>query len=322
MSKKLKCPSCDMAGNPEGDDYKQVTTYRGRPVLQCFWCDSHVMIRRTGGAMVLDLNHKAIRHLRSDLDHEEMVSLLLDQEEDQGFAGEAPAAVIPPPSQAPEELAAAVETEEAPAAEQLVAATEADVPAPAITPRRKKARKTAVRPTVRLAELKPVELEPAMVVSEEPAEPADFEPAMFVEAPVVDNTPVVVNPERDRHNTPVGTTAELVSSIPVTARALDHDSLMHIASRVGWNYTPVRKQPEWMNFELPPPKQMGPLRTKLQGTINMMKYFRINAGTKEQRRMETIARRARLVEYRRRMFNDRLEALNAMQAIEYKPKAI
>ena len=40
------------------------------------------MIRKMGGAIVLDLNHKAIRHLRSDLDHDEMVSLLLDEESD------------------------------------------------------------------------------------------------------------------------------------------------------------------------------------------------------------------------------------------------
>ena len=54
----------------------------------------------------------------------------------------------------------------------------------------------------------------------------------------------------------------------------------------------------------------------------MMKYFRVNAGSKDQRRMETLARRQRLQEYRRRIFTDRLDVLNAMQAIEYKPKTI
>ncbi len=241
-----------MAGDPEGDDYRLVTTYHGRPILQCFWCDCHLIVRWMRTPTVLDLNHKAIRHLRRDLDHAQMVSLLLDQEEDAPTAGEAP----------------------------------------------------------------PEPVEPAIVIGE-------LEPAMLLaDAPVVDNTPVVLNPDPDQNNTPIGTEAELVSHIPVTARPLDHDSLILIATQVGWGYTPVRKQPEWMDFELPPPVPMGPLRTKLQGTTNMIKYFRINAGTKEQRRTETLARRQRLVEYRRRMFSDRLEALNAMKTIEYKPEAI
>lgn len=287
MSKKVKCPSCEMAGDPAGDDYALVTTYHGRPILQCFWCDSHVMIRKTGGALVLDLNHKAIRHLRSDLDHEQMVSLLLDEEAED-------LAVI------------AQEDAPAPAAESelLVAAVEAEAEAPA--PTRKRARKAAPLPSLQLG---------------------DFEPAMLAEETSVDHTPALLRPSGDDYsNTPVGTETELVSNIPVTARALDHNSLIHLAKQVGWTYTPSnpKYQSEWMNFDyqLPAVRQLSPFREKLRESINMMKYFRINAGSKDQRRMETLARRQRLVEYRRRMFSDRLDVLNAIQAIEYKPKTI
>ncbi|HEX2054550.1 MAG TPA: hypothetical protein VHJ78_12600 [Actinomycetota bacterium] len=345
MSKKVKCPSCDMAGDLEGEDYKLVTTYRGRPVVQCFWCDSHVMIRRMGSALVLDLNHKAIRHLRSDLDHEEMVSLLLDHEDESRVEGSAGVEVLPAGSELPAEdlVAAAVAESSAeagaatPAEELLAAAVEApvevqreqvEVPEPerlvAIVrteeasarpaPRRRRSRKTAPEPQIQVADFEPVNL-------------PDFEPVMLAEAApaVLDNSPAVVNPSPDQHDTPVPTAAELVASIPVTARALDHDSLMHIAAQIGWGYnTPVRKQPEWMKVleELPPPVQMGKFRTKLQNYINMMKYYRVNAGTKEQRRAETAARRLRLVEYRKRMFEEKLDALNAVKAIEYKAKAV
>lgn len=296
MSKKVKCPSCDMAGDPAGDDYALVTTYHGRPVLQCFWCDSHVIIRKVGGAIVLDLNHKAIRHLRSDLDHEEMVSLLLDEEQAEDLA------VIA------QESAPAIAVEEAAPAqvadsELLVAATEL-APEQA-APKRKKTRKVAPQPALQLG---------------------DFEPAMMADDTVVDNTPVLLRPSEDYSNTPVGTEAELVSSIPVTARALDHQSLIHIAKQVGWTYTPSnpKYRSEWLNFDyrLPAVVELSPFRAKLRQTINMMKYFRVNAGSKEQRRMETLARRQRLQEYRKRIFTDRLDVLNAMQAIEYKPKTI
>jgi hypothetical protein len=295
VSKKVKCPSCDMAGDPAGDDYALVTTFHGRPVLQCFWCDSHVMIRKMGGAMVLDLNHKAIRHLRSDLDHEEMVSLLLDEEaEDLAVIAQesAPAAVLGE--------VAPIEVEES---ELLVAATE--VAPEQAAPKRKKARKTAPKPALQLG---------------------DFEPAMMAEETVIDNTPVLLRPSDDYSNTPVGTEAELVSSIPVTARALDHQSLIHLAKQVGWTYTPSnpKYRSEWLNFDyqMPAVVELSPFREKLRQSINMMKYFRVNAGSKDQRRMETLARRQRLQEYRRRVFTDRLDVLNAMQAIEYKPKTI
>lgn len=288
-----------MAGDPAGDDYALVTTFHGRPVLQCFWCDSHVMIRKVGGAIALDLNHKAIRHLRSDLEHEQMVSLLLDEEaEDLAvIAQEAtPAAVMEEVS--PVEVLAPVAE-----SELLVAATE--VASETVAPKRKRARKPAAEPALQLG---------------------DFEPAMLVEETVVDNTPVLLRPSEDWSNTPVSTEVELVSNIPVTARALDHESLIAIAKRVGWNYTPSnpKYQAEWLNFDyqLPAVVQLSPFRAKLRETINMMKYFRVNASSKEQRRAETMARRLRLVEYRRKMFGDGLDALNAMQAIEYKPKAI
>lgn len=314
MSKKVKCPSCDMSGDLHGEDYKLVTTYRGRPVVQCFWCDTHVMIRRTGAALVLDLNHKAIRHLRSDLDHDQMVSLLLEGEDEYETSQPVADVVVLP---AAEQVAAAVEAEPVtavevqpevavepePAPQRLVAIVEAERPAP----KRKRARKPVAEPVLKVA---------------------GYEPAMMAEAApaVLDNTPVVLRPEpeTEQHDTPVPTGAELVASIPVTARALDHDSLIHIASRVGWNYTPMYKQPEWVKVlqELPPPVQMGKYRTKFQDYINMMKYFRVNAGSREQRRADTQARRLRLAEYRRRMFDDRLEVLNAMKTIEYKAKAI
>lgn len=288
-----------MAGDPAGDDYALVTTFHGRPVLQCFWCDSHVMIRKVGGAIALDLNHKAIRHLRSDLEHEQMVSLLLDEEaEDLAVIAQetAPAAVMEEVS--PVEVLAPVSE-----SELLVAATE--VAAETVAPRRKRVRKPAAEPALQLG---------------------DFEPAMLVEETVVDNTPVLLRPSEDWSNTPVSTQVELVSNIPVTARALDHESLIAIAKRVGWNYTPSnpKYQAEWLNFDyqLPAVVQLSPFRAKLRETINMMKYFRVNASSKEQRRAETMARRLRLVEYRRKMFGDGLDALNAMQAIEYKPKAI
>lgn len=287
MSKKVKCPSCEMAGDPDGDDYALVTTYHGRPVLQCFWCDSHVMIRKVGGALVLDLNHKAIRHLRSDLDHEQMVTLLLDEDAED-------LAVI-----AHEDVPAPIAE-----SELLVAAMEAEAEAPA--PKRKRVRKSAPQPSLQLG---------------------DFEPAMLAEQTSVDNTPALLrSPDEEYSNTPVGTETELVSNIPVTARALDHSSLIHIAKQVGWTYTPSnpKYQPEWMNFDyqLPEVRQLSPFREKLRQSINMMKYFRINAGSRDQRRMETLARRQRLVEYRRRMFSDKLDVLNAMQTIEYKPKTI
>lgn len=288
-----------MAGDPAGDDYALVTTFHGRPVLQCFWCDSHVMIRKVGGAIALDLNHKAIRHLRSDLEHEQMVSLLLDEEaEDLAVIAQetAPAAVMEEVS--PVEVLAPVSE-----SELLVAATE--VAAETVAPKRKRARKPAAEPALQLG---------------------DFEPAMLAEETVVDNTPVLLRPSEDWSNTPVSTQVELVSNIPVTARALDHESLIAIAKRVGWNYTPSnpKYQAEWLNFDyqLPAVVQLSPFRAKLRETINMMKYFRVNASSKEQRRAETMARRLRLVEYRRKMFGDGLDALNAMQAIEYKPKAI
>ena len=328
-----------MAGDPEGDDYTLVTTYHGRPVLKCFWCDSHVLLRRMGGAMVLDLDHKAIRHLRSDLDHDEMVSLLLDLQDGASAEEQAPSGVVPLPADGHTEVAAAVEAPPAAGTDQLVAsheipaepapsetfaAFEAEAPvAEEVPPRHKRTRKSAKR-TVRVADFQPVQTTPPA----EMPQPADLqpvppEPAMRAEAPVEDKTPVVWNPDADQHNTPVGTGTELVSSIPLHAKALDHASLMHMAAQVGWVYaTPVRKQPEWMNFELPPPVEMSPFRTKLQATINMIKYFRINAGTREQRRAETLARRQRLVEYRRRMFNDKLEVLNAVKAIEYKAPAV
>lgn len=285
-----------MAGDPAGDDYALVTTYHGRPVLQCFWCDSHVMIRKTGGTMVLDLNHKAIRHLRSDLDHEEMVSLLLDEEQPEDLAviaqEFAPAVIL--------EEVAPVEVSES---ELLVAATE--VAPEEAAPKRKKARKTAPKPALQLG---------------------DFEPAMMAEETVVDNTPVLLRPSEDYSNTPVSTEAELVSSIPVTARALDHQSLIHIAKQVGWTYTPSspKYRSEWLNFDyqLPAVVELSPFRAQLRQTINMMKYFRVNAGSKDQRRMETLARRQRLQEYRKRVFTGRLDVLNAMQAIEYRPKTI
>lgn len=293
MSKKIKCPSCDMSGDPQGDDYTLVTTYHGRPVLQCFWCDSHIMTRKVGGALVLDLNHKAIRHLRVDLGHDQMVSLLLDEEE------------------ATEGLA--VIAQEAPAPQESIPAAEATLLQPVHTESRKtESRKRRSR--------KPV-AEPALQLEEFDL-PADaLQPAFLTDTPPADNTPVVLRPAVEER-TPVSTQAELVSSIPLTARALDHDSLIHIAKQIGWDYTPVRKQPEWMNFEMPAPVEMGPLRTKIQGTINMIKYFRINAGSREQRRAETLARRQRLVEYRRRMFDHRLDALNPMQAIEYKAETV
>lgn len=283
-----------MAGDPAGDDYALVTTYHGRPVLQCFWCDSHVMIRKVSGAMVLDLNHKAIRHLRSDLDHEQLVSLLLDEEAEEAVIAQesAPAAVL--------EEVAPIEVAES---ELLVAATEAAPEAAA--PKRKKARNTAPKPALQLG---------------------DFEAAMMADQTLVDNTPVLLRPSDDYSNTPVGAEAELVSSIPVTARALDHQSLIHIAKQVGWTYTPSspKYRSEWLNFDyqMPAVVELSPFRAKLRQTINMMKYFRVNAGSKDQRRMETLARRQRLQEYRKRIFTDRLDVLNAMQAIEYKPKTI
>jgi hypothetical protein len=73
---------------------------------------------------------------------------------------------------------------------------------------------------------------------------------------------------------------------------------------------------------MPAVVELSPFREKLRQSINMMKYFRVNAGSKDQRRMETLARRQRLQEYRKRVFTDRLDVLNAMQAIEYKPKTI
>lgn len=283
-----------MAGDPAGDDYALVTTYHGRPVLQCFWCDSHVMIRKVSGAMVLDLNHKAIRHLRSDLDHEQLVSLLLDEEAEEAVIAQesAPAAVL--------EEVAPIEVAES---ELLVAATEAAPEAAA--PKRKKARNTAPKPALQLG---------------------DFEAAMMADQTLVDNTPVLLRPSDDYSNTPVGAEAELVSSIPVTARALDHQSLIHIAKQVGWTYTPSspKYRSEWLNFDyqMPAVVELSPFRAKLRQTINMMKYFRVNAASKDQRRMETLARRQRLQEYRKRIFTDRLDVLNAMQAIEYKPKTI
>lgn len=294
MSKKIKCPSCDMSGDPQGDDYKLVTTYHGRPVLQCFWCDTHMMIRKVGGALVLDLNHKAIRHLREDLGHDQMVSLLLDEEE----AAEGIAVIA----------------HETPAPQESIPALEAELLQPVHTesPKPRRSRKPVADPAP--------ELDPFLQEAfQTPAEA--LQPAFLTDAPPADNTPAVL-PSTHDDRTPVSTEAELVSSIPVTARALDHDSLIHIAKQVGWNYTPVRKQPEWMNFELPAPVEMGPLRTKIQGTINMIKYFRINAGSREQRRAETLARRQRLMEYRRRMFDSKLDALGAMKSIEYKPEAV
>jgi hypothetical protein len=289
-----------MAGDPAGDDYALVTTFHGRPVLQCFWCDSHVMIRKMGGAVALDLNHKAIRHLRSDLEHEQMVSLLLDDEaEDLAVIAQeaAPASVV-------EEMSPAEVPVPVAESELLVAATE--VAAETAAPKRKRARKAAAEPALQLG---------------------DFEPAMLADQTVVDNTPALLRPsDEDWANTPVSTQTELVSSIPVTARALDHESLISIAKRIGWSYTPSnpKYQAEWMNFDyqLPPVVELTPFRAKLRQTINMMKYFRINAGSKEQRRAETLARRLRLVEYRKKMFGDGLDALSAMKAIEYKPKAI
>lgn len=287
-----------MAGDPSGDDYSVVTTYRGRPVLQCYWCDSHVLLRKMSGAIVLDLNHKAIRHLRSDLDHDEMVSLLLDQEsEDAAVMSDEALPAFTADTVAPEVVIPEPESE------LLVASV--DVLSEPEAPKPKRSRRKVAEPVHELV---------------------DFEPAMIAEEVLVDNTPVPLWSPDDYSNTPVGTATELVSSIPVTARALDHDSLISIAKRVGWTYTPSnpKYQAEWMNFDyqLPVRPELSPFRAKMRQTINMMKYFRINAGSKDQRRMETQARRQRLAEYRRRMFNDRLEVLNGIKAIEYKPTSI
>jgi hypothetical protein len=229
-----------------------------------------------------------------------MVSLLLDEDgEDLAVIAHeaAPAAAV--------REAAPVE-EPAPVAESDLLVAASEVAAEKAAPRRKRARKAAAEPALQLG---------------------DFEPAMLAEDAPVDNTPVLLRPsDEDWSNTPVSAGAELVSNIPVTARALDHESLISIAKRVGWSYTPSnpKYQAEWMNFDyqLPPVVELSPFRAKLRQTINMMKYFRVNAGSREQRRAETMARRLRLAEYRRKMFGDGLDALNAMQAIEYKPKAI
>ncbi len=288
-----------MAGDPSGDDYSVVTTYHGRPILQCFWCDSHVLLRKMGGAVVLDLNHKAIRHLRSDLDHGEMVSLLLDQEsEDTAVIANEVLPAFTAEQVAPSEVVI-------PELESELLVASADVVSEPEAPRVKRSRRKVAEPVHELV---------------------DFEPAMIAEEIPADNTPVPLRSPDDYSNTPVGTATELVSSIPVTARALDHDSLISIAKRVGWTYTPSnpKYQAEWMNFDyqLPVRPELSPFRAKMRQTINMMKYFRINAGSKDQRRMETQARRQRLTEYRKRMFNDRLEVLNGIKAIEYKPTSI
>ncbi len=288
-----------MAGDPAGDDYSVVTTFHGRPILQCFWCDSHVMLRKMGGAIVLDLNHKAIRHLRSDLAHEEMVSLLLDEEsEDLAVIAQEAA-----PAFVADEVTPVEDLVPEPESELLVASTDVFSET---APKRKRARKPVAEPALELG---------------------DFQPAMAAEETLVDNTPVLLRPSGDDYsNTPISTQAELVDSIPINARALDHESLISIAKRVGWTYTPSnpKYQAEWMNFDyqLPVRPELSPFRAKMRQTINMMKYFRINAGSKDQRRMETLARRQRLTEYRKRMFNDRLDVLNGMKAIEYKPTSI
>lgn len=253
-----------MPGDPKGEDYSLVTTYHRRPVLQCYWCDSHVMLRRSGRALVLDLNHKAIRHLRPGLAHDRMVSLLLDQDE------------------AEETLVG------------LIPSTGPEAPTP--------------HPTyLTLGEFAP-DLPPES-------------PEAAVTAP--DFTPALLDDLSSR--TPVDAGTELVSGIPLDARALDHDSLIHMAAQVGWvSHRPAYRIPEWMNFKLPEVEELSPLRTRIRAAINMMKYFRVNPGTSEQRHLEAVARRERRAEYLRRIKEDKIRDLSPAPAaaIEYKPETV
>lgn len=76
-------------------------------------------------------------------------------------------------------------------------------------------------------------------------------------------------------------------------------NLLQMANQVGWVH-PVnsRYQPEFMNIQLPPKRPMTPRQETWHEVRMMMKYYQIDGGSKEQKRLETAARRLRMTQAR------------------------
>lgn len=78
MSKAVKCPSCRMKGKANGEDYALVATHRRRPVVQCFWCDSQVLLPRFRRPVLIEIEpmFEAVFEFKRAVDYDSLVSLM------------------------------------------------------------------------------------------------------------------------------------------------------------------------------------------------------------------------------------------------------
>ncbi|MEX2587850.1 MAG: hypothetical protein WD602_07665 [Actinomycetota bacterium] len=83
MSKAVKCPSCRMKGKTNGEDYALVATHRGRPVVQCFWCDSQIHLPRFHRPVLIDVEpmFEAVFEFKRAVDYDSLVSLMAMDED-------------------------------------------------------------------------------------------------------------------------------------------------------------------------------------------------------------------------------------------------
>lgn len=209
MHKAVKCPSCRMKGKLNREDYALVAIHRGRPVVQCFWCDSQVRLPRFRRPVLIHVEpmFEPIFEFKRAVDYDSLVALMALEDQHSHEHGVAPA----------EDLGVAP-------AEYFV---EPDV----------------------------LELAACEALPPQQAEPHPVDPGV--------------------HN------------------------LLQMANQVGWVH-PVnsRYQPEFMNIQLPPKRPMTQRQETWHELRMMMKYYQIDGGSKEQKRLETAARRLRMTQAR------------------------
>lgn len=156
-----------------------------------------------------------------------------------------------------------------------------------------------------------------MALEDQPSYDYEEAPTQHEEAPTQHNHGVA--PTEDNHETPtqdpeVAPTEDSVEPYvlePAACEALQPreaepypidpgvHNLLQMANQVGWVHpVSTRYQPEFMNIQLPPKRQMTPRQETWHEVRMMMKYYQIDGGSKEQKRLETAARRLRMAQAR------------------------
>lgn len=268
MSKSVKCPSCRMRGRANGETFALVATHRGRPVVQCFWCDSQVHLRRFKRPVLIEVEpqFQAVFTFERAVEYDSLMSLL---ELDEEFAARTDMQAF---RQARQLEDAASPGQEAPPGSFVSTLDMLDEPQQA-------------------SELTAVETPDDVDGDVSQAEPVAAGPAS--DEPIFDGYE-----ELDEALAPAAYEAHPQDPEPYSVDPGVHN-LLQLSNHVGWMHPVNRRyQPEFMNMKIPPMRPMTPRQASWHEFKMMMKYFTLNAGGQEQKRRDIAHQKVRMAQAR------------------------